>query len=699
MGSVTVGGTGGNGGVGVQFTAAGASFTNSGMVTGGNGGLAGAAGSIGVAGSPGAGGAGIVGGGLAITNSGTISGGFANAGSGAQANAITFTGGSNSLTLAPGYSISGNVVGTGTDTFQLGGSGSATFDLSTIGAAQQYQGFSTFNVVGGTWTVSNTFGQAQTWNVNGGTLAGTGTLPAVNVNAGGTLQPGTPGTPGTAMTITGNLAFVSGALYLVQVNPTTASLANVGGTATLSGGAVNAQFASGSYVSKQYTILTATGGLGGTTFSGLTDTNLPAGFTDSLSYNTDDVFLNLSAALGAGTSLNQNQQNVATALNSYFNRVGTLPPNFVSIFGLTGGALANALTQIDGEAATGAEQAAFQLTNEFLNLMLDPFANGRGNLGGGSGSGPVLGFAPDQQASLPPDIALAYDEVFKAPPKQQNFDQRWSAWGTAYGGASNTNGDPGVGSNNLSAQTYGYAAGMDYHFSPYAVAGFALAGGGTSWGLSNALGTGYSQAFQFGGYGIEWFGPAYLAGALSFTNNWFTTNRTALGDQLRANFAGQSYGGRFEGGYRYAVLPTLGVTPYGAVQFQDFQTPSYSEADLTGGRFGLSYAAMNATDVRTELGARFDDPTLLYGKPLILFARLAWAHDFVSNPALSAAFESLPGTSFTVNGAPIPHDSALTTAGLQYFLRANWSIIASFDGEFAPGSETYGGSGTLRYTW
>jgi hypothetical protein len=27
---------------------------------------------------------------------------------------------------------------------------------------------------------------------------------------------------------------------------------------------------------------------------------------------------------------------------------------------------------------------------------------------------------------------------------------------------------------------------------------------------------------------------------------------------------------------------------------------------VTGGGFGLNYAAMNATDLRTELGARFD---------------------------------------------------------------------------------------------
>jgi hypothetical protein len=178
---------------------------------------------------------------------------------------------------------------------------------------------------------------------------------------------------------------------------------------------------------------------------------------------------------------------------------------------------------------------------------------------------------------------------------------------------------------------------MDYHVSPNTIVGFALAGGGTNWGLANALGSGRSDALQAGAYGISYFGPAYVAGALAFTNHWFTTNRTALGDQLNANFDGQSYGARLEGGYRVGVLPTLGVTPYGAVQFQDFHTPAYSESDVSGTGFGLSYATMNATDVRTEIGSRFDAPTLLAGRPLILRGRVAWAHDFVSNPALRDA--------------------------------------------------------------
>ena len=73
---------------------------------------------------------------------------------------------------------------------------------------------------------------------------------------------------------------------------------------------------------------------------------------------------------------------------------------------------------------------------------------------------------------------------------------------------------------------------------------------------------------------------------------------------------------------------------------------------------------MNATDVRSELGARFDAPTLLYGMPLILRGRLAWAHDFVSNPALGAAFQALPGGELSRSTARRSRtNSALTTAG------------------------------------
>jgi Autotransporter beta-domain len=253
----------------------------------------------------------------------------------------------------------------------------------------------------------------------------------------------------------------------------------------------------------------------------------------------------------------------------------------------------------------GTEHSAARLAHQFLELMLDPFVNGRGYAPGPAGGG-ALGFAPDEQASLPDDVALAYASILKAPPKPA-FDQRWSTWGTGFGGSNTTSGDPAVGSNNTTTGTFGFAAGADYHVSPYTVVGFALAGAGTNWGLANALGTGRSEALQAGAYGITWFGPAYLAGSLAFSNHWFTTNRSALGDQLSANFVGQSYGARTESGYRIAVLPTLGVTPYGAVQFQDFNTPAFGEVDTTGGGLGLNFAAQNSTDDRTGLALRRAD--------------------------------------------------------------------------------------------
>jgi uncharacterized protein with beta-barrel porin domain len=118
-----------------------------------------------------------------------------------------------------------------------------------------------------------------------------------------------------------------------------------------------------------------------------------------------------------------------------------------------------------------------------------------------------------------------------------------------------------------------------------------------------------------------------------------------------------------------------------------------------GGGFGLSYNAMSATDVCTEIGSRFEDATSLDNMPLVSRGKLAWAHDFVDNPTLSAAFESLPGTGFIVNGAPIPHNSALVSGGAELFLAPHLSIQAKFDGEFAGNGQTYGGTGTIKYTW
>jgi outer membrane autotransporter protein len=257
-----------------------------------------------------------------------------------------------------------------------------------------------------------------------------------------------------------------------------------------------------------------------------------------------------------------------------------------------------------------------------------------------------------------------------------------------------------IGSHDLSARTVGFVGGFDYRITPDTVVGLAFAGGGTGWSLSQGLGGGKSDAFQGGIYGATKSGPAYLAAAFAFANHWMSTDRLAFaGDHLTADFNAQSYGGRLEGGYRFGT-PYGGITPYAAIQAQSFHTPGYTETDAIANGFALAYAPRDATDTRSELGARFDRVLALYPNAVLaLRGRVAWAHDWVSDPTLAVVFQTLPGASFIVNGATPAQNSALISAGAELRLANGITLLAKFDGEFASHSTTYAGTGTIRYRW
>ncbi|WP_424630542.1 autotransporter domain-containing protein [Bradyrhizobium sp. SYSU BS000235] len=190
FGGFGTGGVGGAGGAGVLVRNGGGSrVENYGDIVGGAGGA-----DDGNGGPAGVGGAGVIGSDLTVINAGSIAGGVSgDTVSPTQANAITFTGGTNVYEMWAGSSTSGNVVDqTNNGTLRLGGDvtpGSA-FDLSQIGAAAQYQGFNKFEKTGDSvWTLSNTSTQRTDWTIGGGTLAlGAGAsfnaASTVNVKAG-----------------------------------------------------------------------------------------------------------------------------------------------------------------------------------------------------------------------------------------------------------------------------------------------------------------------------------------------------------------------------------------------------------------------------------------------------------------------------------------------------------------------------------
>jgi uncharacterized protein with beta-barrel porin domain len=643
-------------------------------------------------------GADITGGGSSVFNTGTISGGTA---------AIRFGGSGNKLTLAPTSVISGNVLGTGADTFQLGGSGAGTFDISALGAAGQYQGFSVFNKVGSaTWTLTGTSGFTGPINVNEGTLSVNGNLAsasALTVNAGGTLggtgivgntliNGGTlaPGNSIGTLTVQGNLVLTAAASYLIEISPASADRTNVAGTATLGGAAVNASFAPGTFVARQYTILNAAGGVSGS-FGNLVNTNLPSGFKSSLSYDANNAYLDLEVVLAQYSGLNVNQRNVANALTNYFNTTGGIPLVFGSL-------TPAGLTQASGEHATGAQQTTYDAMRLFLGVLTDPFVagrNDRASIGAApfADERPTTGFTRD-----------AYAAVAKAAPRPPQFEQRWSLWGAGFGGAQTTDGYPTLGANTATSRIAGIAAGADYWLSPFTVAGFALAGGATSFNV-NGLGSGRSDLFQAGGFVRHNVGAAYLTAATAYGWQDITTDRTvsiAGLNRFRGRFDANAFSGRAEAGHRYVVplVGGVGLTPYAAAQITAFDLPDYAEQVLAGtNTFALNYAAKTVTASRSEFGLRSDKSYALDTAILTLRGRTAWAHDFNTDRSIAATFQTLPGASFVVNGARPARDAALTTASAELKWTNGLSLAASFEGEFSDVTRSYAGKGIARYQW
>ena len=369
------------------------------------------------------------------------------------------------------------------------------------------------------------------------------------------------------------------------------------------------------------------------------------------------------------------------------------------------------LTQVSGELATASQQTTFDAMSLFMGLLTDPFVAGRGDPVSAGVSAPQFADNVDAANAYMSNGKArskserdAYAAVYrKAPVMADPFTQRWSVWAAGYGGSQTTDGNAVLGTNNTRSSIGGVAVGADYRFSPYTIAGFALAGGATNFSV-NGLGSGRSDLFQAGAFVRHNVGAAYLTGALAYGWQDITTDRTvtiAGTDLFRAQFNANAFSGRAEAGYRFATQWTgIGITPYAAGQFVTFDLPAYAEQAIAGANtFALSYAGKSVTDTRSELGLRTDKSYPMANGIFTLRGRAAWAHDFNTDRSITPTFQTLPGASFVVNGAKPAPDSALVTASAEMKWLSGFSLAATFEGEFSNITTSYAGKGVVRYAW
>jgi len=206
---------------------------------------------------------------------------------------------------------------------------------------------------------------------------------------------------------------------------------------------------------------------------------------------------------------------VADAVLGAFNANTSIPIAFGSLD-------AARLTQVSGEIATGAQQATFNAMDLFMGVMADPFVPGRRE---DAGAGGPLGYAGTGRS-----VAAIPTPAILEPPAV-----RWNVWSAAYGGTRRTGGNSVLGSNDAITGVGGMAVGADYRAAPNTLAGFALGGAGTSFGVANG-GSGRSDMFQAGSFVRQEAGTAYFLGALAYGWQDVTTDRAlqiAGADQLR----------------------------------------------------------------------------------------------------------------------------------------------------------------------
>lgn len=589
--------------------------------------------------------------------------------------------------------------------WSFGGVISGTGSLVKNGAGKEiltgtssYTGTTTVNA--GTLSVNGSIASSSLTTVNaGGTLGGNGTVGNTTIN-GGTLS---PGNSIGALSVQGNLVFTAAASYLVEVSSSSADRTNVTGTATLAGTVLAAPQGTVTF-GNAYTILSANGGILGQFGSATTGNPLIAA---SLSYTSTDALLTLSPNLAPFAGASANQQNVAKALQ--LGLQNGAPGTFGFLFSLPTSALPGIMTQLSGETAVAAQQTTFDAMRQFTGAMLDSPIDG---VGAGSAPGATafaeqndtaLGYASTGRKRTGSERE-AYGMITKALPRQPAYDPSWNVWAAGFGGSQTTDGNAATGSNSTTSRIYGTAVGANYRFSPNTIAGFALAGGGTNFSVTNG-GTGRSDLFQAGAFVRHTAGQAYISGALAYGWQQISTDRTIAvtgPSPLQARFDANAYSGRIEAGNRWVMpwMSGVGITPYAAGQFTTFDLPAYAEQSQGGvAAFALNYAAKTVTDARTELGLRADKSFALANAVLSLRGRIAWAHDYNPDRSAAATFQSLPGASFVVNGAARASDSALSTAAIETRWLNGMSIAASFESELSETTRSYAGKGIVRYEW
>ncbi|EIZ85988.1 outer membrane autotransporter [Methylobacterium sp. GXF4] len=541
---------------------------------------------------------------------------------------------------------------------------------------------------------------AGTVSVNaGGLLGGSGSVGGVNALSGGTVAPGN--SIGT-LTVAGAVAFAPGSTYRVEANAAgQADRIAAGGAATLAGGTVQVQAASGTYNPRTtYAILTAAGGVSGR-FDGVT-ANL-AFLSPGLRYRPNEVDLTLTrndVPLAAGAT----GRNGIAAANAI--QAAGAGRAYDAALAFTTDEAADGFRALSGDIHASTVSAAYETAFFVREAVLDRLRRG--------GDAPGLDYG-----TVP--AAYTADLPGRAPPVAQvpvrTLDpQVFGLWGQGFGAF----GTAGGGGNafDLDRQIAGFALGADIRL-PSGVR-FGLVGGYTETNLDSAGRQGGGARAEsatlksgFGGvYGGYAFGPVSVRLGALYADTDTRTRRSVLyglSDSPTGHGGGHTVQGFGEIGYRFAfgaasalvskdgpAVAASYIEPFVGGAYIGIRRDGFAE---TGGAAALVSYARDYDLGAVTAGVRAQTSLDLgFGLPLTAHGQLGYRRAFGDVvPTALLSFGS--GPSFLSAGVPIDRDALVAGAGLDLAVAPNASLGVAYTGQVGARAQDQAvkGNFTLRF--
>jgi outer membrane autotransporter protein len=613
-----------------------------------------------------------------LTNSGSI------VATSSATQAIVGGTGSNTVNLQTGSIITGHIaLGNGNDALTVEG------DSTVTGNINMGTGTDAININSGRLTLNGTITNSDT-NVNtGGTLAGNATTANLFVN-GGSVAPGN--SIGT-INVTGNVDFTGGGNYDVEVNAAGASdLINATGTATLTSGVVNIKPEAGNYAeSTDYTLLTAVGGLGGTTFSDMTMTDL-AFLSSTLSYDANNVFLNLAVDFTGLSNLSPNEQAVNQTLATlHANNATGLDALFGQLFTLDSEAGKQALSSLSGVQHTHSAVVINNVAQQFQQLLLQRAYHGANTLLGLNG---FTNFNP-LQGHLLADNSTNWQTAETDTSSLVSARGWWMQGFGGFGDIEDTSNATGA-----DYDTQGVAVGLDTEWRDVSVgAAFSYA----SSDVEPVAGAGDIDSFQLGSY-LGWQREAwYVNAALGMGYHQSESNRTivvgATVNTAEADYDSYHVSTAMEVGHAVAINNATTLTPYVGVNYTHTHRESFTESGA--GTANLSVDDEDEDSLRTALGLRLSHE-LNTGddKRLTPYVDVAYVREMMdSTSRLDAGFATVPTATFRIDGSELDRDRVRLGVGMRGQLNENTTLNVGYNGEFADSDDNHSFAATINFVW